>query len=65
MVYHTTSFVGQNLQNPRNADLYFNIQLHNEANASCERWIALDNILQEVNPSAHLYKSMRQVFEEE
>jgi len=74
MVYHTTSSVGQNSQNPGYADLYFmdsaqatNIRLHNEANAGCERWvmIALDTMLREVNPYAHLYKSMRQLFEEE
>ena len=43
------------------------LRLHNQANAGCERWlmVALDSILCEVNPYAFLYKSMRQVFEEE
>jgi hypothetical protein len=43
------------------------LRLHNQANAGCELWlmVLLDNILREVNPYAHLYKSMRQVFEEE
>jgi hypothetical protein len=74
MGYHTTSSVGQDSRNPRYANLYFmdlaqatNIRLHNEANAGCERWvmIALDTMLREINPYAHLYKSMRRLFEEE
>ncbi len=74
MVYHSTRSVGQDSPNPAYADLYFmysaqatDLRLHNQANAGCEPWLmaALDNILREVNPYALLYKSMRQVFEEE
>jgi hypothetical protein len=74
MVYHSTRSVGQDSLNPAYAGLYFmdsaqvtDLRLHNQANAGCELWlmVLLDNILREVNPYAHLYKSMRQVFEEE
>jgi hypothetical protein len=43
------------------------LRLHNQANLGCERWlmVALDSILRKFNPYALLYKSMRQVFEED
>ena len=74
MVYHSTRSVGQDSPNPAYAGLYFmdsaqatDLRLHNQANAGCKLWlmVALDNILREVYPYAHLYKSMCQVFGEE
>ena len=74
IVYHSTRSVGQDSPNPAYAGRYFmdsaqatDLRLHNQANAGCERWlmVALDSILRKFNPYALLYKSMRQVFEED
>jgi sarcosine oxidase delta subunit len=74
MVYHRKISVVQNSSNPAYADLYFmdsaqatDLKLHNQENAGCERWLmlSLDTMLREINPYALLYKSLRQVFEEE
>ena len=71
-VYHRTSEVSDNIQNPTYAQLYFidaeqasAERSRHPANEDCKRYLmdGLDKFLREKNPYARMYMSMRQVFE--
>ncbi|KZS06644.1 Uncharacterized protein APZ42_029833 [Daphnia magna] len=73
-VYHNTTPVGPNTNNPRYADLYFmdaaqagEFRALSTSNGGCCRNLMeeLDAVLREKNPYAAIYKMMRQVLEEE
>ncbi|KAI9558408.1 hypothetical protein GHT06_015188 [Daphnia sinensis] len=73
-VYHNTTPVGLNTNNPRYADLYFidaaqasDFRAQSTSNGGCCRNLMeeLDAMLREKNPYAAIYKMMRQVLEEE
>ncbi|XP_057376187.1 uncharacterized protein LOC130697273 [Daphnia carinata] len=73
-VYHNTTTVGPNTNNPKYADLYFidaaqasEFRSSFSSNAGCCRNLMeeLDAMLREKNPYAAIYKMMRQVLEEE